>query len=213
MSDKIKSEYNKYAEEIKPSEEFTSRLTRTLKEERARKKYSKLKYLKPFAAAAACLIIALAAGLALNRGLSHSVPSERTSAYNERPTSGIGNQAGEINTNRLNISDIENIGWYNGALNAESLPLALAEKLGSSLDYLVFSGENKFVGAENADAETLERIKALLGSARETDERASGEKIYYMAVFTDGTVAKFSVADGKFLEISGDKKIYLKTEN
>lgn len=37
MSDKIKSEYNKYADEIKPSEEFTSRLTKTLEEETAKK--------------------------------------------------------------------------------------------------------------------------------------------------------------------------------
>ncbi len=34
-----------------------------------------------------------------------------------------------------------------------------------------------------------------------------------MAVFTDGTVAKFSVSDGIYIEISGDEKIYKKIPN
>lgn len=210
MSDKIKSEYNKYADEIKPSEEFTSRLTKTLEEETAKKKYPRLRYFKQVAVAAACLIIALAAAFALNRGPAPAMPSDSTSSYEEYPTSGIGNLIGEINTGTLNIENLANISWYDKGLNADSLPSALAEKLGASLDYLAYSSQNKFVDADKADAEMIESIKSLLTSAKETDESVSGEIVYYMAVFTDGTVAKFSVADGKFLEISGDKKIYKK---
>lgn len=210
MSDKIKSEYKKYADGIKPSEEFTARLTKTLEAEGAERKTPKFRYFKQLAVAAACLIIALAAALAVSRGFAPALPQDGTSAYDGRPSDGIGNQAGEVNKNQLNISDIENISWYNKGLNAYSLPLALSEKLAASLDYLAYSTENRFVDAVRADGETLERIKELLTSAEETDESVSGEKIYYMAVFTDGTVAKFSVADGKFLEISGDKKIYKK---
>ena len=210
MSDKIKSEYNKYADEIKPSEEFTSRLTKTLEEEKAKKKYPRLRYFKQVAVAAACLIIALAAAFAVNRGLAPSGLPGGTSSYEEYPTSGIGNLIGEINTETLNIENLANISWYAKGLNAGSLPLALAEKLGASLDYLAYNSENKFVDADKADGEMIESIKSLLTSAKETDESVSGERVYYMAVFTDGTVAKFSVADGKFLEISGDKKIYKK---
>lgn len=210
MSDKIKSEYNKYADQIKPSEEFTSRLTKTLEEEKAKKKYPRLRYFKQLAVAAACLIIALAAALAVNRGLAPSGLPVGTASYEEYPTSAIVNLIGEINTEPLNIESLANISWYDKGLNAGSLPLALAEKLGASLDYLAYNSENKFVDAEKADGERIESIKSLLTSAKETDESVSGERVYYMAVFTDGTVAKFSVADGKFLEISGDKKIYKK---
>ena len=35
MSDKIKSEYNRYMENVKPSDKFLSQLTSTLEEERS----------------------------------------------------------------------------------------------------------------------------------------------------------------------------------
>lgn len=208
MSDKIKSEYNKYADKIKPSEEFASRLTQTLEEEKAKKRYPRLRYIRQIGVAAACLIVALAAALVVNRGFGPAPTPDGTSSYEEHPTSAIDNQAGEINTEALNIENFQNISWYDKSLDAESLPLALAKKLEASLDYLEYSGENKFVGAEKADGERLARIKALLASAEKTDESVSGERVYYMAVFTDGTVAKFSVAAEKYLEITGDKNIY-----
>lgn len=207
MSDKIKSDYNKYADKINPSKEFTSRLKNTLNEEAGKKKKPKIRYIRQFAAAAACLIVAIGAALAVNLGSSSRKPVA------EPATSGVGNYAGEVNTSSLNPGKFENISWYDKNLAADSLPLALAEKIEDSLDYLSYNFENKFVDAKNADSETLNGIKALLTGAKETDERVSGEKVYYMAVFTDGTVAKFSVSDGIYIEISGDEKIYKKIPN
>ena len=207
MSDKIKSDYNKYADKIKPSKEFKSRLTDTLNEEAEKKKSPKIRYIRQFAAAAACLIIAVGAALAVRFGAAPKMPPA------EPATSAVGNQWGEINTDVFNPGKFENISWYDKNLAADSLPLALAEKMTSSLEYLSYNNENKFVGAQNADSEMLTEIKAFLTGAGETKENASGEKVYYMAVFTDGTVAKFSIADRIYLEISGDEKIYKKNSN
>lgn len=207
MSDKIRSDYNKYADEIKPSREFTSRLKNTLNEEAGKKKKPKIRYIRQFAAAAACLLVAIGAALAVNLGSGSGKPVA------EPATSGAGNYVGEINTGSLNPGKFENISWYDKNLTADSLPLALAEKLSDSLEYLSYNNENKFIDAENADSEMLTEIKALLTGAKETEERVSGEKVYYMAVFTDGTVAKFSVSDGIYIEISGDEKIYKKILN
>lgn len=208
MSDNFKSDYSKYADKIKPSKEFTSRLKNTLNEEAGKKKKPRIRYIRQFAAAAAaCLIVAVGAALAVNLG-----SGSRTHVA-EPATSGVGNYVGEINTGSLNPGKFENISWYDKNLAADSLPLALAEKMADSLDYLSYNNENKFIDAKNADSETLTEIKALLTGAKETEERVSGEKVYYMAVFADGTVAKFSVSGGIYLEISGDEKIYKKISN
>lgn len=213
MSDKIKSDYNEYADKIKPSEEFTSRLANTLNEEAGKKIRVKARYIRQFAAVAAGLIVVIGAALALNFGSRSSLPSDRESSYAEPATSGVGNNAGEINTEPLNPGKFENISWYDKNLTAGSLPLALAEKLTSSLDYLSYNNENKFVDAQRADGEALGLIKAFLKGVKETEESVSGEKVYYMAVFTDGTVAKFSISGGIYLEISGDENIYKKIQN
>lgn len=212
MSDKIKSEYTKYADEIKPSEEFTAQLTKKLEDESAKKKCPKIRRFKQIAAVAACLVIAVAAALALHRGFGAKPLPNGGTSYADPSSFGMGDYIGEINTEPLNIATFDPISWYDESMSASGLPLALAAKLGSSLDYLAYNDENKFVDAERADAETIARIRGFLEEAAETGDCVSGEKVYYMAVFSDGTVAKFSIAGGQFLEIPGDQKIYKKTD-
>lgn len=207
MTDKIKTEYKKYADEIKPSEEFAGRLTQTLKDGADKKKHIKFRYFKQTAAAAACLIVALTAALAFGRGF-HFGPASGTDG--EQMTTGIGDMLGNVNTDTLHTGAFAYADWYDESLSAESLPLALAARLESSLDYLAYNDENKFVGADRADKELVEEVIDFLKAARETDGDISGDRVYYMAVFSDGAVAKFCVTDRGFVEISGDGKIYKK---
>lgn len=212
MSDKIKSEYKNSFERIEPSEEFLSNLTQTLEKEQEKQKKTKQRKIYRFrliSMAAACVIVIL--GLAAvfyfrekntPQGSGKQLPdTEQLDNYTQRATDGS-----------VQTLPIQNADWYNDSLTKESAPKALAQKLDSSLEYLSYNSENRFVNAEHADAGQIEQLTALLAKAVESSGSVSGSKVYYMAVFTDGTVAKFSITDDKFVEISGDEKIYEKTE-
>lgn len=206
MSDKIKSEYNKLLEEAKPSEEFLSRLTETLKEEEKQVKQQKQnsrKFLKivPILSAAACIALAVGIGAAV---FSRSGNGSE-SGDNPPITSEVLPQFGE--NSEASGNSFVNLSWYEGEVG-EGLAVILAEKLKSGTEYLAFNSENRFVDCEKADKSEISDIAEMLLSARPTDDTPNGETVYYMAVFTDGTIAKFSISGGKYAVISGDDTVY-----
>lgn len=198
MSDRLRSDYTRYMEEIEPSQEFLSQLTRTLEEERPRRRRTLWPRIVPVAACLALL------GLILwfyprQTDPAVTVPSDPISDY-------AGN-AGDSQTLPFTHRD-----WRDDSLTAESAPMALAEKMTASLEYLCCNEENKFTDAERADEDTVRRVIKLLGDALSCGESPSGIPRYYMAVFSDGTVATFSVTDQGYIRISGDDGVYKKSE-
>lgn len=198
MSDKLQSDYTRYMEEIEPSEEFLSQLTRTLEEEQPRRRSAPWPKILP---AAACLALL---GLILSLCLRQSDPAAGN------PSDPINNYAG--NTGDSQTLPFTHRDWRDDSLTAESAPMALAEKMTASLEYLCCNDENIFTDAERANEDTVRQIRELLGSALPCGERPSGISRYYMAVFSDGTVATFSVTDTGYIRISGDDNVYKKSE-
>lgn len=209
MSDKIKSEYNRYMENVKPSDKFLSQLTSTLEEERSSQRKRRKVPIKQISAAAACLIAVCGFAVIYSFFGNDIKTGEDSSSVTEN----MNGYAGKTDTESLVTVPFENISWYDNALTPESLPKALAQKLESSLDYLSFAEENKFVNADRADFERTKQMIEALSEAEESDEKVTGDMTYYMAVFTDGTVAKFSISDNGAVEISGDDKIYKINKN
>lgn len=224
MSDKIKSDYTEYMENVEPSDEFLSRLTQTLKDEQNRQKHTlmrctpcvsarkgiKIRRMKQMLAAAACFLMFFCISMII-----YLNPQNNPHTGEDSSSTSIDmiDYAEKASAEAINTVPFKNIGWYDDNLTGESVPKALAQKLVSSLDYLLFGSENLFVNAERADAERTRQIIELLSEADETAEEISGTKLYYMAVFTDGTVAKFSITNDTLIEISGDEKSYKKAEN
>lgn len=210
MSDKIKADYTRYMENVEPSNAFLSQLTQTLKDEQNRQKQKNVRWIKQALMAAACILLILGiSGIFYEDVLKTRRADEENSFFPVDMT----NYVKEASSEALNTVSFENIGWYDDSLTGVSIPEALAQKLDTSLDYLAYGNENKFVNAEQADIERIQQIIGLLSEAEESSGEASGSRLYYMAVFTDGTIAKFSIVSDTYIEISGDEKIYKKAEN
>lgn len=203
MSDKIQSDYTEYMKNVEPSEEFLSQLVQTLEDEQSRKRPAVL-------AAAACLI--LVSCLSATLYIQHR---QGTAAEESDPSVSevIDNYAATMAGEDTQTTPFSGSDWRDDVPSDESTPLALAQKLTLSLDYLSCNSENRFVDAETVDDAGTARIIELLRSAEPGGGEASGQRIYYMAVFTDGTIAKFSITDDGCIEIDGDDTIYKKTEN
>lgn len=208
MSDKIQSDYTEYMKKAEPSEEFLSQLVQTLEDEQARPKRTGLR--RPGAApAAACLVLILGLSAALYMQHRQEAPAEGNASSMPEE---INNYAATMPDEDIRTTPFSGGGWRDGIPSDESAPLALARKLSLSLDYLVCSNENRFVDAETVDGATAAQIAELLRSAEPVGGEGSGQRIYYMAVFTDGTIAKFNITDDGCIEIDGDNTVYQKKE-
>lgn len=205
MTDNLKHKYKEYTENINPSDEFIARLTKTLEDEQANQKRKKFRIISRVSAAAACFVMLFGIS-AVIYSISFSNPAVEQS--DQGMSSEANNYAGSASTDAIHTIPFEKISWYDESLTKESLPKALAQKLASSLDYLSFNSENKFVNAEKADAQSIEQFIQLMNNSEQTSEEAAGETVYYMAVFNDRTIAKFSISGNEYIIISGDSKIY-----
>ena len=200
MSDKIQSDYTEYMENVKPSEEFLSQLVQTLEDEQSLQKEDKHRLPRAVPAAAACLILisCLSAALYIRHQNASSAAEE------------LNNYAATMAGEDIPATPFLGSDWRDSVSPDESTPMALARKMTLSLDYLSYNSENKFVDAQTADNAETVRIIGLLQSAEPVDSESLGERVYYMAVFTDGTIAKFSITDNGFVQIDGDENIYKK---
>ncbi|MGN0701450.1 MAG: hypothetical protein ACI4J8_10690 [Oscillospiraceae bacterium] len=195
MSDNIKKSYVSYMDGEKPSEEFLSSLAVKLKAEekrvRARKRTALI--IRSVSAAAACLVVCIAVPLALKH-MQPTVP-----VIDEQPH----NPAGTINSSVLDTRPLES-----ADSTAELNSAVLAGRLESSLSELSVSDSNRFVGAPTVEGEELSALIAQLYAAKETSAAPEGALKWYMAVFDDNTVVKFTVSENGIIEIKGTEKFF-----
>lgn len=208
MSDKIQSDYTEYMEHVEPSEAFLSQLVQTLESEQSQQRRG-MRRLPGAVPTAACLILILCLSTALYlRHHQKTVAEENASSLSEE----INNYAAAMTGEELQTTLFSGSDWRDGISPETSTPVALALKMTLSLDYLSYNSENRFVAAAVADDDEIDQIIELLQCAQPCDSGAAAQRIYYMAVFTDGTIAKFSIADDGCIEIDGDENIYKKAE-
>ncbi len=202
MSDNTKKEYNAYFDSIHPSDEFLERLTATLAEEQVRQQRARIRKTKQLTALAACAALAVGLTAALTLGLSGrngDIHSDKSSSDFSQP---VGNHAADITTVQIQTLPISSLDGKN------ITPQELADKIEDSLDYIAVSDSNMFVDSEHLGGEEILDLSILLSGAEPTDEKPDGESVYYMAVFTDGSVTKLTVTSGKYFRIDGGDGYY-----
>lgn len=192
MSDKIKQKYISYMNEENPSEEFLSSLTERLKLEEKRVRPKKNPFVISGAIAAgiaACIAVPLA--ISLNRA---PLPVEKAPL----------DYAGTVNASAIDAKPLENLGDF-----SEITAKTLSERICGSLSELLESESNGFVDAKNVDEKKRRELIEKLAAAVETNETPSGKQTFYMAVFEDGEIVKFSVFENGVVTINGSAKRFL----
>lgn len=214
MSDKIQNKYIEEFKDIKPSAEFLDRLTLTLEQEQANKKRSKIKMVRRVASIAACLVVAVAAGVLIMNNTKPSSTGKDSSSVDssaENPNGTINNSVNIYGDNTaISGQPIKIDEWDTNSLSPEEYADAMAQMLSSdSLSYILKSDSNSFVGADRISDEEISSLADMFENATLTDKADdSAERSYYMAVFEDGLIIKLSTVSDSYVEIPS-KDVYL----
>lgn len=206
MSDKLKKEYNEYMNQIGPGKDFLVSLQDTLhREEKAANSRRRFRLIKQLSA--------VAAGILLCTGIIFAVNIIRHNSESQTGNPGNSNNHGEVikqgETAGISGTDsVNDYNWITDDLKEYPLPKALSARLTASLDDLFVSDTNRFVDAPKAGTEEISEIADRLDSATETDITPEGTPKYYMAVFDDMTLVKFSIAENGVISINGTEKYF-----
>lgn len=202
MSDKIKKDYNAYFDSIHPSGEFLENLTATLSEEQVKQQRARIRRTKQLTALAACAALAVGLTAAFTLGLSGQSGDIHSDKSSSDFSQSVGNHAAEVTSVHIQTLPISSPD------NRNVTPQELADKIEDSLNYIAVSDRNMFVNAEHLSGGEIRGLTMLLSSAEPTDDEPDGESVYYMAVFTDGSVTKLTVTGGKYVQIDGSDGCY-----
>jgi|GEM_PF-2170088 len=214
MSDKIQNKYIEEYKDVKPSAEFLDRLTLTLEQERANKKRSNIKMVRRVASIAACLVVAVAAGVLIlhnTKPSSTGDASSTTDSSPDTPNSSVNNSVNIYGDNTaISGQPIKIDEWDTSSLTPEEYADAMAQMLSSdSLSYILKSDSNSFVGADKISDEEIASLSEMFRNAALTDKADdSAERTYYMAVFEDGLIIKLSAVSDSYVEIPS-KDVFL----
>lgn len=211
MSDKIQSKYIEEYKDVKPSAEFLDKLTLTLEQERAKKKRSKIKLVRSVASIAACLVVAVAAGVLILNNTKPSSTASSSTDSSEIPNSSINNNVNIYGDNTaISGQPIKIDEWDTSTLSPDEYADAMAQMLSSdSLSYILKSGSNNFVGADRIGDDEISSLSDMFKNATLTDKvDDSAERTYYMAVFEDGLIIKLSTVSDSYVEIPS-KDVFL----
>lgn len=214
MSDKIQNKYIEEYKDVKPSAEFLDRLTLTLEQERANKKRSNIKMVRRVASIAACLVVAVAAGVLIlhnTKPSSTGDASSTTDSSPDNPNSSVNNSVNIYGDNTaISGQPIKIDEWDTSSLTPEEYADAMAQMLSSdSLSYILKSDSNSFVGADKISDDEIASLSEMFRNASLTDKADdSAERTYYMAVFEDGLIIKLSAVSDSYVEIPS-KDVFL----
>lgn len=211
MSDKIQSKYIEEYKDVKPSAEFLDKLTLTLEQERAKKKRSKIKLVRSVASIAACLVVAVAAGVLILNNTKPSSTASSSTDSSEIPNSSINNSVNIYGDNTaISGQPIKIDEWDTSTLSPNEYADAMAQMLSSdSLSYILKSDSNNFVGADRIDDDEIASLSQMFKNATLTDKADdSAERTYYMTVFEDGLIIKLSTVSDSYVEIPS-KDVFL----
>ena len=211
MSDMIKDRYKKEFEQIKPSEEFLNRLTSTLEQEQSCRKRRRINCSpNTIVTVAVASIAAILCGLAF---FLHSLNIGSSSGNDVLPSQNdIDHKYNNYDSDALSTKPVNTLSLFEEDMTAEQCAGIFMDKVrNGELSYIKVSESNVFASAGMVDDEQKNVLLDLMDTGKNTDSIPDGEKVYYMAVFSDGTIVKFIVTDSKYIEFSGmDKYICVK---
>ncbi len=208
MADNFKKDYAEYINQIKPDPKFLSSLQDTLEqEEKKHKANRRIRLMSKICAAAACAVIG--AGVFTIIGISLRTPDVTDSKQSGTSVAeNISNHVASANISAIDTIPINDIGWLTDELKEQPVTKALAQRLKSSLKELKVSESNSFVDAQILAEQDRAALISKLEYAAETETAPAGTTEYYMAVFDDMTVAKFSVRENGVIVINGIENIF-----
>lgn len=208
MADNFKKDYAEYINQIKPDSKFLSSLQETLEQEEKKHKANKrIRLMSKICGAAACVVIG--AGVFTVIGINLRTPDITDSKQSGTSVGeNISNHGASANISAIDTVPINNIGWLTEELKEQPVAKALAQRLKSSLKELKKSDSNSFVDSQILAQQDREELISRLERAAETETASAGTAEYYMAVFDDMTVAKFSVWENGVIVINGSEKFF-----
>lgn len=212
MSDMIKDRYKKEMEHITPSAEFLSGLSETLKQEQNGLRRRKINYMKIVITAAACITAVLCGTLSFVNHLNNVPVSANTDSMLSQHKSDVDHKFDNIDTDTITSRHVNPSSLFDDDMTAEQCAKIFIDKADKGeLSYIKVSDSNVFTSARDNNNSQRERLLDLLRSGKNADSVPDGEKVYYMAVFSDGKIVKLIVTDNKYVEFSGTGK-YLSAE-
>ncbi len=214
MSDKIREKYKNTYSQIEPRAEFLESLTQTLENEQSKQKRSAIKMLKPIVSAACFAVVAGAVVLLSNSNILLNPDDSQTESDNDSVASSLSENNVDNYGESLSISGlpIRIDDWNTEDMTAaECAEFMEAMLSGDELSYILVNDTNVFTDADELNDDEIDELVEMFSDCEETDktEYEEEDKIYYMAVFDDGLIIKFNVAQQEYIEISM-KEIYLK---
>lgn len=209
MSERFEDEYRKLEGNIKPSEDFRLRLENILEIEnkkQSEKKGKTKRYKSVFISLAACVVIAVTVFL-----ISSAKPVE--TAKPETPGN-MGNMNTPFDyTKSFNVQSIGSSEWFDKDNTPEQCVKFLAERIRdkSDLAYIKANNENTFADVADIDEKQINELADMLDTVTVTNiDIEKNEAEYYMAVFGNGDIAKFTVYNNKYIIISGLDAVFEK---
>lgn len=205
MSDLMKERYQQEFKQCRPSAEFLDAVTQELERASAETKHKKITVQWTAAMAACLLALIVCSAVLFGRFSAFEKQSENGESAEGQPNE-IRNPLDYLDAGIYNAKPIDSSSIFDENMTAEECAAVFLEKAdGGELAYIKISDSNVFTSAWE-DGEQTESLFALLADGKNTDRIPDGEKLYYMAVFTDGKVVKLVVTDGKYLEFQGTGK-------
>ena len=166
------------------------------------------------ASIAACLVVAVAAGVLIlhnTKPSSTGDASSTTDSSPDTPNSSVNNSVNIYGDNTaITGQPIKIDEWDTSSLTPEEYADAMAQMLSSDrLSYLLTSDSNSFVGADKISDDEIASLSEMFKNATLTDKADdSAERTYYMAVFEDGLIIKLSAVSDSYVEIPS-KDVFL----
>ncbi len=206
----FKSKYKEYNESIVPDGKFINELADKM--DCARTSQNKKITINKYVIYTAALFI-IAGGLFFtldrNNYLSEDMPIYEESSESNRFELKGGNVTEDKGITEKNYFSDNN--WYNENTETADLPKVLASRLydNTDMDKLYVSEEEVFDDMI-ASEEEIKELSSLVNLAEVADESEEPvSPVYYMAVFKNGDIVKFTVWNNCFITINGVNALYI----
>ena len=205
MSEDMKEIYHAYAKTINPSETYKAKLIQRMEQEEKARKKRGLSY------------GVLAAGVCLVAGVTLFVYGGRQQADAKHggiawEMGGSALQSDGYRVQKLHASEVDDDDGLDIS-DAQWIPGVLAKKIYDTLFVLEYDSDSDFLHSKIADREMVEALCREIVTAKETgaspDTLSAGAKrVYYRALFCDGSVISFYVADETELVVEDVDCVY-----
>lgn len=196
----FKENYKKELDKVAPSEEFLKSLSEKMENERAMKKRRKIRVMTSVVSAAACVAVIVSASFFFNK--KGDTVSPQTDYLLSSSEINVPGEKADMASSAAATESVLQKNWHEENISDTEAFHTLVSKIRSDLKKLYFSDTNSFE-SDNLLSETeTEELVGKIENAERTETHGN-PVTNYMAVFKDGSIAKFTVCDDDTIYIKG----------